>query len=47
MTITEQLMTADELLRRPDDGFRYALVRGELQRMSPVSHQHGRLVLQL
>jgi Uma2 family endonuclease len=43
MTTTERLMTADELLRRPDDGFRYALVRGELRRMSPAGHQHGRL----
>ena len=43
MTTTERLMTADELSRRPDDGFRYALVGGELRRMSPASYQHGRL----
>ena len=42
MTTTERLMTADALLSRPDDGFRYALVRGELRRMPPASHQHGR-----
>jgi Uma2 family endonuclease len=28
-------MTADELLRMPDDGWKYELVRGELIRMSP------------
>lgn len=26
MTITPQVMTAEELLRLPDDGFRYELV---------------------
>lgn len=43
MTTVGQLMTADELLLLPDDGFRTELVRGELRRMSPASHQHGRL----
>lgn len=43
MTITQQAMTADELLQLPDDGFRYELVRGELRRMSPASQEHGRL----
>lgn len=47
MTTTERLMTADELLRRPDDGFRYALVDGELRRMSPASYQHGRLAMNI
>ncbi len=47
MTISHQLMTADELLGMPDDGFRYELVRGELRRMSPASHRHGRIVLNL
>jgi Uma2 family endonuclease len=26
----------------PDDGFRYELVRGELRKMAPASHTHGR-----
>lgn len=43
MTIAQQGMTADELLTWPDDGFRYELVRGELRRMSPASHKHGRM----
>lgn len=42
MATKTQLMTADELLRMPDDGFRYELVRGELRKMAPASHTHGR-----
>ncbi len=33
-------MTADELLRRPDDGLRHELVRGELLTMSPAGFEH-------
>jgi Uma2 family endonuclease len=40
MTVTS-LMTADELLNRPDDGYRYELVRGELRKMSPSGLDHG------
>lgn len=47
MTVTPQLMTADELLKLPDDGVRYELVQGELRRMSPAGHHHGRLVLNI
>jgi len=47
MTTSERLMTAEELLRRPNDGFRYALVDGELRRMSPASYQHGRLAMNI
>src|SRR5262245_24137527 len=47
MTVAPQLMTADELLKLPDDGFRYELVQGELRRMSPAGHRHGRLVLNI
>jgi Uma2 family endonuclease len=39
MTVTS-LMTADELLRLPDDGYRYELVRGELRKMSPAGGDH-------
>lgn len=39
-TIT-RLVTADELIAMPDDGFRYELVKGELIRMSPTGHEHG------
>lgn len=36
-------MTAEELLRLPEDGSRYELVEGELKRMSPTSFEHGRI----
>jgi Uma2 family endonuclease len=36
-------MTADELLRLPDDGHRYELIEGELRVMTPASPRHGRI----
>ena len=47
MAIVHQLVTADELLRMPDDGFRYELVQGELRRMSPAGFHHGRLIMNI
>ena len=44
---TAALVTADELLQMNDDGFRYELVRGELKKMSPAGHRHGRIALNL
>ena len=41
MATTTPLMTAEELLHMPDDGFRYELVRGELRRMTPAGNEHG------
>ena len=38
-------MTAEELLRLPDDGWRHALVRGELQRMTPAGFRHGAVIM--
>src|SRR5437763_818237 len=35
------LMTADELLGLPSDGYHYELVRGELRKMSPAGEDHG------
>lgn len=43
MSTTIQPMTGEDLLRRPDDGFRYELVRGELRKTSPAGHKHGRI----
>ena len=43
MTTTTKTMTADELLNMPDDSFRYELVRGELRKMAPAGHDHGRI----
>ena len=42
-----RLVTGEELARLPDDGFRYELVEGRLVRMSPVSFDHGRIVVRL
>jgi Uma2 family endonuclease len=41
MATTRNLMTADELLRLPDDGLRHELVAGELRTMPPSGAQHG------
>lgn len=40
-------MTAEELLRMPDDGYRYELVRGELVKMAPAGRRHGRLDMRI
>ena len=34
-------LTADDLAALPDDGWRYALIRGELERMAPDNLDHG------
>lgn len=41
MTTRTRPMTAEELLRMPDDGFRYELVKGELRKMPPAGNEHG------
>ena len=41
MTTQTRPMTAKELLEKPDDGFRYELVEGELRRMTPAGNVHG------
>ena len=42
MATKAKLMTAEELLEMPDDGFRYELVRGELVKMAPAGRIHGK-----
>ena len=37
------LMTSDELLRLPRGTWRYELVGGELRRMTPAGHLHGKV----
>ena len=46
-TAQGRAVTADELFRLPDDGYRYALVRGELQRMTPAGFDHGAVIMNL
>ena len=40
-------MSADDLLRLPDDGHRYELIEGELTMMTPASPRHGRIAMRL
>lgn len=47
MAVVDQLITAEDVLHIPDDGFRYELVRGELRRMSPAGFHQGRLTMNL
>ena len=47
MATTKRLVTADELLEMPDDGYMYELVRGELRKMPPAGHPHSRMGIQI
>lgn len=47
MTTDTRLVTADELLRIPDDGMRRELIHGEIKVMPPARQQHGRIALQI
>lgn len=47
MTVETKPVTAGELLRMPDDGFRYELVRGELRQMTPAGSAHGFIAARL
>ncbi len=38
---TTTLITADQLLQMPRDGYRYELIAGELKKMTPASWKHG------
>lgn len=42
MSTTSRVFTEEDLLRMPDDGNRYELVRGELRKMPPAGYDHGR-----
>lgn len=47
MPVTHRTVTADELFRLPDDGYRYELVRGELRKMTPAGFDHGAIIMNL
>jgi Uma2 family endonuclease len=47
MSTTIQTTTAEDLLRMPDDGFRYELVKGQLRKMSPAGQRHGRIAIRV
>jgi Uma2 family endonuclease len=47
MAADAQLMTADELLLLPSGRWRYEIVRGELRRMSPSGHTHGKVAMRV
>ncbi|MDE2939944.1 MAG: Uma2 family endonuclease [Chloroflexota bacterium] len=42
MASRPRLVTVEELLEMPDDGFRYELARGKLRKMAPAGARHGR-----
>jgi Uma2 family endonuclease len=44
MCATRRMMSAEELERLPDDGYRHELVNGELTTMTPSGFEHGAVV---
>ena len=42
---TEVLLTAEDLLAMPDDGYRYEVIDGELVRMPPASEERSEIGL--
>ena len=46
-TTSTALITAEELMQLPDDGFRYELINGEVEKMPPPGHPHGRIAFRL
>jgi Uma2 family endonuclease len=47
MTVRQSPVTAEELLRTPDDGLRRELVRGEVRTIAPAGNVHGRIAMNL
>jgi Uma2 family endonuclease len=47
MTTATELLTADDLLKKPHDGYRYELVKGELIRVPPAGNIHGQRAMRL
>ena len=48
MSTEVQLMTADELMMMPNDGYLYELIKGELIKVSPPpGHEHGLVTMNI
>jgi Uma2 family endonuclease len=47
MAVGQRPVTAEELLRTPEDGLRRELVRGEVRTMAPGGNVHGRIAINL
>lgn len=45
MTVPTKLMTAEELLRLPDDGKRHELIEGTLNETPPAGTEHGLIAM--
>ncbi len=45
MGVETKLVTAEELLHMPEDGYRYELIHGEVLRMPPSGGEHGRVAM--
>jgi len=45
VVVRRKPVTAEELLRIPDDGLRRELVRGEVRTMAPAGNVHGRIAI--
>jgi Uma2 family endonuclease len=44
---TKPVATEADLLKQPDDGWKYELVDGEIRRLSPAGGPHGRIAAEL
>jgi Uma2 family endonuclease len=47
MAVGQRPVTAEELLRTPEDGLRRELVRGEVRTMAPAGNVHGRIAMNI
>jgi Uma2 family endonuclease len=47
VTIQAGQTTSEELLDKPEDGFRYELVEGELRKMPPAGSEHGYVAINI
>ena len=45
MAVKHRPVSAEELLRTPEDGLRRELVRGEVREMAPAGNVHGRIAI--